>query len=210
MILKDNREIESTGEFEDDNMHSLEYASEVKYPVKYELLVTKRALSTQVRETEQQKENIFHIHWQIKEKVCSMIIGGDSYTNIASLTFMEKLGLTTTKQPQPYKLQQLNDEGEINVVKKVMVSFTIERYNDDVLCDVVLVHAGYILLGHLWQYNRRVIHDGFTDHCSFKFNRKSITLVPMTPKQVYEDQVCLKEESGKIKTKESEVKSKEK
>uniref|UniRef100_A0A2N9J2M7 Reverse transcriptase RNase H-like domain-containing protein n=1 Tax=Fagus sylvatica TaxID=28930 RepID=A0A2N9J2M7_FAGSY len=35
------------------------------------------------------------------------------------------------------------------------------KYLDEVLCDVVPMHAGHILLGRPWQYDRRVTHDGF-------------------------------------------------
>jgi hypothetical protein len=42
-----------------------------------------------------------------------------------------------------------------------------------------------------WQYDRRAIHDGFTNKYSFTLNRQPITLVPLTPKQVREDQLKL-------------------
>ncbi|PKI75203.1 hypothetical protein CRG98_004427 [Punica granatum] len=41
-----------------------------------------------------------------------VIIDNGSCTNIASTTFVEKLNLTTTKHPCPYKLRWLNDQGE--------------------------------------------------------------------------------------------------
>ncbi|KAL5540700.1 hypothetical protein UlMin_045815 [Ulmus minor] len=49
---------------------------------------------------------------------------------------LKKLNLPTLKHPNPYKLQWLNDCGEIKVYKQVLVSFSIEKYNDEVLCDV--------------------------------------------------------------------------
>ena len=55
------------------------------------------------------------------------------------------------------------------------------------LCDVVPMRAGHILLGKPWQYDRKVIHDGFKNRYSFVKDGKSVTLVPLTPKQVYED-----------------------
>uniref|UniRef100_A0A2N9IQ73 Retrotransposon gag domain-containing protein n=1 Tax=Fagus sylvatica TaxID=28930 RepID=A0A2N9IQ73_FAGSY len=35
------------------------------------------------------------------------------------------------------------------------------KYKDEVLCDVVPMHAGHILLGRPWQFDRKVTHDGF-------------------------------------------------
>ncbi|XP_016724219.1 uncharacterized protein [Gossypium hirsutum] len=92
----------------------------------------------------------------------------DLIVSVASSVMVEKLGLKTTKHPNPYKLQWLNDSGEIKVTKQVLVSFAIGKYKDEVLCDVVLMVASHLLLG------------------------KQITLAPLTLSQVQEDQVKLR------------------
>ena len=61
------------------------------------------------------------------------------------------------------------------------------------------MHASHLLLGRPWQFNRRVMHDGFTNKYSFKMHDKLVTFVPLTPKQVYEDQLRIKNESKKRK-----------
>ncbi|KAH9698116.1 hypothetical protein KPL71_023888 [Citrus sinensis] len=82
-------------------------------------LVVRRALSVQVKEDEAaQWENIFHTRYYVQDKVCSMIIDGGSCTNVASIIMVEKLGLPTLKHPLPYKLQWLNDSGEVKVNKQ--------------------------------------------------------------------------------------------
>lgn len=88
----------------------------------------------------------------------------------------------------------MNDCGEVKVYRQVLVSFSIGRYKDEVLCDVVPMHAGHILLGRPWQFDRKVNHDGFKNRHSFVKDHKTITLVPLTPRQVYEDQMKLKRE----------------
>jgi hypothetical protein len=85
----------------------------------------------------------------------------------------------------------LNDGGEVKVNKQVLVAFFISKYYDKVLCDVVLMQASYMLLGKLWQYDRRVTHDGVTNRYSSKMNGRHITLVSLTPKQIYEEQLKL-------------------
>uniref|UniRef100_A0A2N9FXY3 Reverse transcriptase domain-containing protein n=1 Tax=Fagus sylvatica TaxID=28930 RepID=A0A2N9FXY3_FAGSY len=45
-----------------------------------------------------------------------------------------------------------------------------------------------------WQYDRRVTHDGFKNMYSFVKGGKTIKLAPLTPSQVYEDQLKLKSE----------------
>jgi hypothetical protein len=34
----------------------------------------------------------------------------------------------------------------------VTISFSIGKYKDEVLCDVVLIHATHLLLGRPWQF----------------------------------------------------------
>ena len=129
-----------------------------------------------------------------------MIIDGGSCTNVASIKLVEKLGMPISKHPRPYKLQWLNDSGEVRVNKQVLISFSFGKYEDEVLCDVVLMQAGHLLLGRPWQFNKKVNLDAFTNKYSFVHNQRTITLVPLTPSQVYEDQVRLpKKESDKKK-----------
>ena len=136
-----------------------------------------------------------------------MIIDGGSCTNVASTTLVEKLGLPLLMHPRPYKLQWLNDSGEVKVNKQVLVSFQIGKYEDEVMCDVVPTQAGDLLLGRPWQFDRRVKHDGYTNKYSFVFHERPITLVPMTPKQVYNDQVRLQKESDEKRENERKKKS---
>ncbi|GKV00638.1 hypothetical protein SLEP1_g13302 [Rubroshorea leprosula] len=195
----------------------------MEYAIDGELLVTRRTLNVQAKEDDEvQRDNIFHTRCHIKNKVCSVIIDGGSCTNVASTVLVEKLNLLMMKHPRPYKLQWLNDCGGIKVNKQVLVSFSIGRYKDEVLCDVVPMHAGHLLLGRPWQYDRRVTHDGFKNRYSFIMEGKTITLAPLSPRQVYEDQLRVKKESelrneselegtkNKEKTTEKESKKREK
>ena len=50
-----------------------------------------------------------------------MIIDGESCTNVANTSLVEKLNLKTLKHPRLYKLQWLNDCGEFKVNKQVLV-----------------------------------------------------------------------------------------
>ncbi|KAL5798299.1 hypothetical protein ACOSQ2_003119 [Xanthoceras sorbifolium] len=104
---------------------------------------------------------------------------------------------------------QVNDtSGEVRVNKQVLVSFSIGKYKDKVVCDVVPMNAGHILLGRPWQFDRHVTHDGYTNRYSFVLHKRPITLAPLTPRQVYEDQVRLKDERD-IKRESESSKEKE-
>ena len=145
MVIRADGEVES--EEEDENEPEMPSDDEdLELPVEGEILAVKRGLSIQSVETDQQRENIFHTRCHIQGKVCSMIIDGGSCTNVASIMLVEKLGLATTKHPTPYKLQWLNDGGELKVTKQAVVAFSIGKYQDEVVCDVVPMHAGHLLL----------------------------------------------------------------
>ncbi|PKI54890.1 hypothetical protein CRG98_024721 [Punica granatum] len=121
MVMRDNGEIVTDNEDSDTNdMPPLEDISEEEYLAPDALtLVAMRALSLQTKGVEEvQRENIFHTRCYVKDNVCSVIIDGGSCTNVASTTMVEKLELSMLKHPRPYKLQWLNDSGEIMVNKQ--------------------------------------------------------------------------------------------
>jgi len=197
MIVLENGEIESASSSEDE-MPPLEDCSdvEVEEPVHGDLLVTRRALSIQPKDDgdEEQREHIFHTRCHVEDKVCTMIIDSGSCTNVASTLLVDKLNLHTMKHPKPYKLQWLNECGEVRVTKQVLVSFSIGKYEDEVLCDVAPMHAGHILLGRPWQFDRKVTHDGYKNHYSFVMNNRAVVLTPLKPLQAYEDQIRIARE----------------
>ncbi|XP_052882726.1 uncharacterized protein LOC128291585 [Gossypium arboreum] len=163
IVLQADGEIETEDKEEKESESASEVEEDVEQPMEGELLVVKQSLSLQGTENNLQRENIFHTQCQVGGKVCSVIIDGGSCTNVASTMMVERLGLPTTKHPSPYKLQWLNDGGELKVTKQVLVSFNIGKYSDEVLYDVVPMHAGHLLLGRPWQFDRRVQHDGYTN-----------------------------------------------
>ncbi|KAL4340489.1 hypothetical protein GQ457_08G031310 [Hibiscus cannabinus] len=208
MLLLDSGEIESESEEdepilpretvqeEDDTLQSFETG---------DVLVIKRSLTTQPTQDNQQRENIFHTRCLVNNKVCVVIIDGGSCTNVASSIMVEKLSLKTTKHPNPYRLQWLNDGGEIKVTKQVLVPFTIGKYKDEVLCDVVVMGACHLLLGRPWQFDRGTLHDGVTNRYSFTHAGQKITLAPLTPSQVQEDQVRLRNNVEEVKGKKKKM-----
>ena len=112
----------------------------------------------------------------MKGKVCTLIIDSGSCINVAIYLMVEKLNLHTVKYPKSYKLQWLNECGEVKVNKQVRVHFSFGKYKDEVLCDVALMHAGHIFLGRPWQFDNRVMHDGYKNRYSFVINNKKSVL----------------------------------
>ena len=75
------------------------------------------------------------------------------------------------------------------MTKQALVSFTIGKYAADVLCDVVSMHAG--LFGRPWTFDQQVVYDGYTNRYFFTHNGRKITLIPLSPKDVFIDQCKL-------------------
>ena len=66
------------------------------------------------------------------------------------------------------------------------------RYVDEVVCNVLPMDACHVLLGRPWQFDKKAVHDGFTNRHSFDHKGKKITMVPLSPSEVHQDQVQLK------------------
>src|SRR2546423_7728807 len=55
------------------------------------------------------------------------------------------------------------------------------------------MQAGHLLLGRPWQYDRRVMHNGYSNRYSFTYKRRNVVLAPLLPQEVYEEQKKLLE-----------------
>ncbi len=69
----------------------------------------------------------------------------------------------------------------------MLVPLIIRRYKDEGLCDVVPMHAGHIILGRPWQFDRNVMHDGCKNRYSFEFEGRRVKLAPLLSHEAYED-----------------------
>ncbi|RDY04215.1 hypothetical protein CR513_12112, partial [Mucuna pruriens] len=101
---------------------------------------------------------------------------------------MQKKGKMKLKEKNIF---HTSDIGKVKVDKQVSVFFSIEKYKDEVLCDVVPKEAAHILLG-CPQFDRKVTHNRYTNCFSYLYNKQKITLVPLSPKQVFEDQITMR------------------
>ena len=127
--------------------------------------------------------------------MCSMIIDSRSCANVASIILVKKLNLNTIKHDKPYKLWWLNECGEVMVNKQVLISFLVEKYKEEVLCDVVPIHASHLLLGRPWQFDRKAKNDRFQNRYSFEKDGRAYTLASLSPRHIYEEQLKLKKKS---------------
>jgi hypothetical protein len=115
----------------------------------------------------------------VQERLIHIIIDSGRYKNLASITLVEKLSLTTRTHPYPYHIQWLNDGGKIKVTRSVGVPFSLGSYSDYVDCDVIPMEACSLLLGRPWQYDTDSLHHGHSSHYSFMFRGQKIVIHQM-------------------------------
>ena len=82
--------------------------------------------------------------------------------------------------------------GISKVEHQVKVKFSIEKFKDKVLCDVIPMEACHILLGGPWQFDHKTLHNGHTNGITLQHHSKTFVLHPLTPSQVASDQVQMR------------------
>lgn len=80
-------------------------------------------------------------------KVCKVIIDFGSTNNIISMEAIEKLRLKRIPHTNPYQVTWLNKDQHVLVNEQAWVEFSIGKYKDIILCDVIPMDACHLLLG---------------------------------------------------------------
>jgi len=143
-----------------------------------DLLMVRRLLGGQSCDlTQSQRENIFHTRCKIFYNTCFLIVDSGSCCNCCSTRLVSKSSLAITSHPKPYKLQWLNEQGEMIINQQVKVPFSIGTYKDEVIYDVVPMEAGHLLLGRPWKYDRKIIYNGLNNEISLTTLEQSLCCI---------------------------------
>ncbi|XP_013669653.2 uncharacterized protein LOC106374105 [Brassica napus] len=118
----------------------------------------------------------------INGKVCQFIIDSRSSENVTAESAVPKRNLEIEPHPSPYKLGWLHQGNELIITRRALVQFSAgNTYKYQIYCDLVPMDACHLLLGRPWEFNHRVIHDGFLNTYTFRFNDRTFTLKPTNP-----------------------------
>ena len=117
---------------------------------RYHLLIRRNFHATPKGKKSDQRESIFQTKCRVKDRVCDLIIDGESETNCVSVQLVQDLKLNTKDHPNPYKLRWLDSKAEGFVKKQCLINFSIGSYHDEILCDVLNMNACHILFGRPW------------------------------------------------------------
>jgi hypothetical protein len=92
-----------------------------------------------------QHSNIFQSECKIKDKVCKLIIDGDSFTNVISSDLVSALSLSMWRLPTPHYVQWMNHCATLKITHKARVKFSIGNYMDTIDCGVAAMSACHLL-----------------------------------------------------------------
>jgi hypothetical protein len=84
-------------------------------------------------------------------------------------------------------VQWLSDNDNVKIEHTVSVTFKIGAYEDTMECNIVPMMVCHVLLGRPWQFDKKAIHNGYSNAYTFKEDDKTFTLRPMTPSQIIAD-----------------------
>jgi hypothetical protein len=118
-------------------------------------LMMKKVLLKEEPDTEKraQRNNLFRTSCKMKDKFCKVIIDSRSTDKLVSMEMVEKLDLETITNPTPYKVSLLQKGHHVTVTKQCLDEFKIGGYNDEILCDMILMDVCHVLLGTPWEYD---------------------------------------------------------
>jgi hypothetical protein len=134
-----------------------------------------------------QRNNLFRTTCKSKDIVCKVIIDSGSTDNLVSIEMLEKLELETTAHLTLYKVSLLQKGHNVMVTKQCLVEFKIQRYRDNILCDVIPMHVCHVLLGIPWNFYRNFIHDGRKNTYTLENNGRTHMLLPIEENKVKEE-----------------------
>lgn len=144
------------------------------------LLVVRRSCTAPRRQdTMWLRTNIFRFTCMIKGRICTYAIDSGSCRNVIADDAVEKLGLVCEPHPAPYTLGWLDERVNVCITHRALVPFSIgDFYRDRTYCDIAPMDISHLLLGRPWEFDRRIIHDGFQNTYTFLWETNKIALIP--------------------------------
>jgi hypothetical protein len=104
-------------------------------------------------------ECLFHSQMWVKGTPLHFIVDSGSQKKLISAEVIKQLGLSTTPHPQPYSIGWLRQGRDIRVSQQCRLSYGIQPFKDEVLCDVSPLDVCDVLLGQPYMWKRHAIYE---------------------------------------------------
>jgi hypothetical protein len=92
-------------------------------------------------------ERLFHSHMWVNGTSLHFIIDSGSQNNLISTKVVKWLCMPTTPHPQPYNIGWLHRGRDLHVIQRCRLSYGINPFKDEVICDVSPMEVCEVLLG---------------------------------------------------------------
>jgi hypothetical protein len=91
----------------------------------------------------------------VKGTPLHFIVDSGSQKNLISTEVFKRLALPTTPHLQPYTIRCLHQESDIHINQQCFLSYDINPFKDEVLCDVSSLEVCNVILGqpYLWKHH---------------------------------------------------------
>jgi hypothetical protein len=104
-------------------------------------------------------EHLFHSQMWVKGTSLHFIVDSGSQKNLISTEVVKQLGLSTTPHPQPYNIGWLRQGQDIRVIQQCRLSYDIQPFKDEVLCDVAPLDVCDVLLSQPYMWKCHVVYE---------------------------------------------------
>jgi hypothetical protein len=95
----------------------------------------------------------------VKGTPLHFIVDSRSHKNLISAEVIKQLGLSTTPHLQPYNIGWLRQGRDLRVSQQCRLSYDIQPFKDEVLCDVSPLDVCDVLLGQPYMWKRHAIYE---------------------------------------------------
>jgi hypothetical protein len=98
----------------------------------------------------------------VKGTPLHFIVDSGSQKNLISTEVIKQLGLLTTPHPQPYNigwLHQGQESEDLRVSQQCQLSYGIQPFKDEVLCDFSPLHVCDVLLGQPYMLKHHIVYE---------------------------------------------------
>ena len=92
---------------------------------------------------------------------------------------VDKLQLPTQPHLSSYHIGWIKDVGETKATEQCRVPFSIGKYKDEVMCDIVDIDACHMLFGRPWQFDLNTVHNGKNNIYTFYRDNIKFVFTPM-------------------------------
>lgn len=111
----------------------------------------------------------------------------------------------TIKHSNSYKLQWFNKSSEMKFFKQASIWFSVSKYNEELIYDIMPMFACHVLSRRPWKFDRDIVNLRRSNKYTFLIERKKFVLAPLTPYLVSGDYKAMKELREMIRVEETKV-----